>query len=245
MNQHITVQPLVYNGEVITQRDAMISLTDMWRAAGSPSGRAPADWLALVSSKEFVACVEASLNAGNPGIRARRGGGGGTFGNWQIGLAYAKYLSPEFHMWCNTVVRERMEGKSVSVATLPPDVLEMMRRIDGICRMSISKVTHLEKQLLDLAAALAGPRRHGKTAGEIWKSLGLPRLKNAPTWLGNKLEKMGCRVDGNGELGLTKARLFDPDKAEVWLRNGGSLVVKQKIAERQGQMKLRLVGETV
>jgi hypothetical protein len=46
-------------------------------------------------------------------IAAKRGKGGGTFAHWQIGLAYAKYLSPEFHMWCNEVVRERMEARSV------------------------------------------------------------------------------------------------------------------------------------
>ncbi|MBN9453874.1 MAG: KilA-N domain-containing protein [Bosea sp.] len=59
----------------------------MLKAAGSPSGRAPADWLALVSTKEFVACVEEARNAGNSGIMAKRGKGGGTFGHWQIGLA--------------------------------------------------------------------------------------------------------------------------------------------------------------
>lgn len=43
---------------------------------------------------------------------ATKGKGGATFAHWQIGLAYAKYLSPEFHMWCNEVVRERMEAGS-------------------------------------------------------------------------------------------------------------------------------------
>lgn len=55
---------------------------------------------------------------------------------------------------------------------------------------------------------------------------------------------MGCQIEGGGcgELGTTKARLFDPDKADVWLKNGGLALVKAKIAERQGQGKLRLVG---
>ena len=38
--------------------------------------------------------------------------------HWQIGIAYAKYLSPEFHVWCNTVVRDRMEGKLVPAGTV-------------------------------------------------------------------------------------------------------------------------------
>lgn len=33
----------------------------------------------------------------------------GTFAHWQLALAYAKYLSPEFHMWANQVVKERFE----------------------------------------------------------------------------------------------------------------------------------------
>lgn len=95
----------------IRHRKEMLSLTDMWKAAGAPDGHAPSDWLDLVTTKEFIGCVEASLNAGNPGIIAKRGKGGGTFAHWQIGLAYAPYLSPEFHMWCNEVVRERMEAR--------------------------------------------------------------------------------------------------------------------------------------
>lgn len=105
---------IAYNGVVIHDRADTLSLTDMWKAAGSPSGRAPSDWLALDATKDFVAVVEASHNAGKSGIMAKKGKGGGTYAHWQIALAYAKYLSPEFHMWCNSVVRERMEGRSVS-----------------------------------------------------------------------------------------------------------------------------------
>ena len=107
---------LVYGETPIGRRAEMLSLTDMWKAAGSPDGRAPSDWLALVTTREFVAAVEAGFNAGISGIETQRGGSGagrgGTWGHWQIGLAYAKYLSPEFHIWCNTVVREVMDGRS-------------------------------------------------------------------------------------------------------------------------------------
>lgn len=37
----------------------------------------------------------------------RAGRGGGTWAHWHIAMAYAKFLSNEFHMWANTVVRER------------------------------------------------------------------------------------------------------------------------------------------
>ena len=55
---------------------------------------------------------------------------------------------------------------------------------------------------------------------------------------------MKCEIEGGGrgELGLSTARLFDPDKATAWLKNGGRLMVERKIAERGGQGVLRLVS---
>lgn len=72
-------------------------------------------------AQRFVEFLAETHNMGNSHvIVVKRGKGGGTFGHWQVGLAYAKYLSPEFHMWCNTVVCERMQGKPVSGVTRPP-----------------------------------------------------------------------------------------------------------------------------
>lgn len=102
---------LTYNGVAIRERDEMLSLTDMWKAAGGDDARRPANW-ARKEGADFIAHMEAVLNV-PPGhiIRTERGRTGSTFAHWQIGLAYAKYLNPEFHMWCNTVVRGHMQGK--------------------------------------------------------------------------------------------------------------------------------------
>jgi hypothetical protein len=109
-SNNIIPATLVYNGEVIRDKGEMLSLTDMWKASGSDDGKRPAEWLRLDATRAFVEVVEAS-NMGVAHISTRRGNNGGTHAHWQIALAYAKYLSPEFHMWCNQVVRERMEGK--------------------------------------------------------------------------------------------------------------------------------------
>ena len=188
-------------------------------------------------------------------FRVTRGRNGATWAHWQIALAYAKYLSPDFHMWCNEVVRERMEGKSVSVANLPPDVLEMIRRDDGISRMLAHKVTGIESTVQTLAAVVAamatvvqpahpGLYVTGKTSGEIWEEYGLPRMKNGPLWLGNRLEEMGCQLEGCRMLhvGRTRARAFDPDKAAACMKNGLLHKAKVYVAERLGQGSLRLVA---
>lgn len=259
MNTHIIQNstPLVYNGHDITVKSEMLSLTDMWRSAGEDPSKRPYEWSRKEGSP-FIEAVSLSLNTPVERIyKAGRGKGGATHAHWQIALAYAKYLSPEFHMWCNQVVRERMEGHVVSSA-LPADVLDQIERSFGISRMLAHKVTGIEGTVRDLATIVASiipliqPQQpviivHGKTAGEIWNSNNLPKLKNAPTWLGNRLSEMGCQIDTcrKGYLGGRSARLFDPDKAEACLRNGLLHKAKVHASDRMGQGKLRLIGGTV
>jgi Rha family phage regulatory protein len=107
------VARFAYQGIVIRDRDGKLNLTDMWKAANSPDGRGPSDWLATAQAKHFREFLEATDNAGNAGnmVEATRGRSGETWAHWQLGLAYAKYLSPAFHAWCNGTVRDVMEGK--------------------------------------------------------------------------------------------------------------------------------------
>lgn len=86
--------------------------------------------------------------------------------------------------------------------------------------------------------------RRGMTAGQIWKQYGLPPLKNGATWLGNRLCKMGCQVNGNGraEMGGSLARVFDPDRADFCMQNGLLHKTRVYASERMGQGRLKLVG---
>ena len=106
---------LAFGGVAIRDRNERMSLTDMWKAAGSPESQRPSDWLASPVTKGFVKYVGENLNAEKTGIalvEAKRGGNdAGTWAHWQVAMAYAKYLSPEFHAWCNSVVREHMEAR--------------------------------------------------------------------------------------------------------------------------------------
>ncbi|WP_372393690.1 KilA-N domain-containing protein (plasmid) [Azospirillum sp. HJ39] len=104
-----------YNGTIIHDRGETLNLTDMWRAAGAPDGRAPNDWKALPQAVEFIQHIALSAGiSGNKHIVTKTGRSGGTWAHWQIGMAYAKYLSPEFHEWCNGVVRAHMESSRVA-----------------------------------------------------------------------------------------------------------------------------------
>ena len=96
----------------------MVSMTDLWREAGSPQGKTPNDWIRQDSSKQLIETVGNMLvtvsnrNVDNQIVRTKRGGsggGGGTYGHKQVALAYAKYLDPKLHVLVNEVFFQRLE----------------------------------------------------------------------------------------------------------------------------------------
>ena len=89
----------------------MVSLTDMWKASGSPKHKESWRWKTLPQTAEFMAKV--SNHVKSEVWKSGRGRhGGGTFAHKQIAIAYAKYLSPEFHMFVNEVFMEKMEEEA-------------------------------------------------------------------------------------------------------------------------------------
>jgi len=91
----------------------MISLNAIYEIAGSPENRDPRHWKILPQTKQFMESLAKKLNVRISDIvktsRGGRGGGGGTWAHWQLAVAYAKYLSPEFHLAVNEVFKERLE----------------------------------------------------------------------------------------------------------------------------------------
>lgn len=108
--------PFEFNRQSVRTESDLVCLTDMWKAAGQPHGKeSPRDWKRH-AGKQFIDFVAKFLNAAPARIwDARRGQGGGTFAHWQIGLAYAKYLSHELHMYVNEVYM-RFAGGDLKLA---------------------------------------------------------------------------------------------------------------------------------
>ena len=104
---------------VRARADEQVSLTDMWNASGADDSKRPADWRASTQARSLEEFLAENVIAGISGncFSAEKGVNGGTWAHWHLALAYAKYLSPAFHVWCNDVIRREMEGaKSVTVA---------------------------------------------------------------------------------------------------------------------------------
>jgi hypothetical protein len=244
---------LVYQGMKIKEKGEMLSLTDMWKASSADDHKAPAQWMRTPQASAFVEAVSFNVcKSHNEIVTTSRGGRNpGTFAHWQIGLAYAKYLSPEFHIWCNQVVRDRMEGKAVATQhNLTNYDISIIGNVVKNCTALVVQ-QQLETLLPDMVEARLAKHnfllREGKTAKQIWDSCNLPpKIKGSTTWFGNRLKEMSCSIENEGRADAGSGRsirLFDPDKASLCLKNG--LLHKSKVyaSERMGQSKLRLVGQ--
>lgn len=117
---------LAYSGVTIRDYAEMICRTDMWRASGASLSKRPAEWLRSVAATDFIDYV-----VGDVGIShheaiqvVRAGPDTATWAHWQIAFACAKYLSPEFHTWCNSVVRSHIET--------PPHLAHAPRRLAAL-----------------------------------------------------------------------------------------------------------------
>ena len=154
---------LTYEGADIWHRGKMLNLTDMWRAAGGPAARRPADWLRLEDTERFRSyqrwrwadipnsqpefkVVHDHLKSFEPdGLVIRtKGRTGETWAHWQLALAYARYLSPAFHTWCNAVVRSAMERHGG-----PPRRSALVRYVEGQFEQLHRKLDRIDRHAAD------------------------------------------------------------------------------------------------
>ncbi|MDD3712910.1 MAG: KilA-N domain-containing protein [Candidatus Izemoplasmatales bacterium] len=94
----------------IHYEDEMISLTDLWKAAGSPSNKKVGDWLRSDTTEDFIEAMSIILKCGKSHLlKVKPGKGGGTISHKNIALAYAKWLDPKLHILVNQIFFERVE----------------------------------------------------------------------------------------------------------------------------------------
>jgi hypothetical protein len=240
----------VYKGEIIRDKGDMLSLTDMWKASGSDSQQAPAKWRALPSTKSFVEHVELTIGKSDSELfRVANGGRSpGTFAHWQVGLAYAKYLNHDFHMWCNQVVRERMEGKPVVAAPMVMDD-EVRKVFGGIVKSVVhSQLTEVMPQLV--AGYVAEHNlsiADGLTSGEVCHLSGVS--EKYPRGISSKVSAHMVRFCAVRNitvpvtrLGRVRAMVFPTHAAREWLDLEGRGLIKRWVDEKTGQKALRLTA---
>lgn len=102
----------------------MGSLTAMWDAAGRPANKEPWDWARDKPAREFIAALCEKLNLPEKQVLdTRQGRNGGTWAHRQIGMEYARYLSPQLAIRWNQIVEDVLyNGRSVVAINPASDV---------------------------------------------------------------------------------------------------------------------------
>lgn len=242
MSAHNTVQKIEHNGVVVAERGEMMSLTDMWKAAGAEESKRPVEWLRQDSTKEFVECVSASLEVGYAHVQTKRGGrgiGGSTFAHWQIGLAYAKYLDPAFHMKCNQIVRERMEGRQVPAHVAFDDSMKAV--IGNIVKNCTGVVIRDALEVILPKLIESDPRA---AATEFKPALDLLIEKNVPSRrrrafsqkVSSRLRRYSTSHGHPMRISRETGRyLFHVDAIGGWMRDEGQGLIASHVAAVSGQ----------
>lgn len=141
----------------------MVCLTDLWRAAGSPLNKEPYKWLRSDQAQEYIgACARRGIvGLGDPnGIVYSRTGGAGGGGTWRekiIGLAYAQYLNADLYVACNQFILERwgQARQSGSIEGLVREIAEQL----GILPRVEAKQDALLRSVGSIGQTLAGADR--------------------------------------------------------------------------------------
>lgn len=95
--------------------DVMINATEMAKSFGN--SKKPNDWLKTKQSKEYIKALVAT-NIPDPADLLRVINGGNNYGTWMhedLALEFARWLSPEFGIWCNKKIKELFRQGTVSL----------------------------------------------------------------------------------------------------------------------------------
>lgn len=136
MPGHHQTYVIPYEGHNISYRD------DGWFNATEASAKfdkTPAEWLRLPSTTQYLDALKRKY--GNfPYSTAKRGSGGGTWFHPKLAVAFARWLDPDFAVWCDEQIDRLIRSKdnwskarhlSAAGAKLQCAMLQEVRRADG------------------------------------------------------------------------------------------------------------------
>lgn len=129
---------LTYNGSPIEQRqDGLVNLTQMAKANDKRLDK----WLENDGTREYLEALKKSIsheNRGNEDIIQVKGFGAdkATWGHPLVAIAFAQWISPEFHVWCNQHIKTLIQTGNTSLddanKSLPETVMLAMSVLDSV-----------------------------------------------------------------------------------------------------------------
>ena len=140
----------IYEGSPVTFQigeATMVNATEM----AKPFGKQPTDWLKTNQAKEFIkAFTELKIFSSADLVRVIKGGNDknaqGTWMHEDVALEFARWLSPQFAIWCNDRIKELMK---YGVTATPQTIDNVLADPDNAIRL----LTALKEERKALKAA--------------------------------------------------------------------------------------------
>jgi hypothetical protein len=97
--------------EVEFSKTELVSLTNLWRMAGSPENQTPYKWKRTPEAQKLVKQISKEHKGFNhPFIKSKAGKGGETFAHYKLAIEYAGYVNVEFKSWMLGVIGDFIES---------------------------------------------------------------------------------------------------------------------------------------
>lgn len=202
--------PFDYQGQSVRfNAGGWINATEIARR----EGRRLDHWLKTEETKAYVTTLERHLNTPAKGdlIRTRRGRDGGTWLHPKLAVAFARWISPDFGVWCDlqidALIRQGMavQGHEHLISLLlRPEPSEWERRFPPEYYQALARVTNTRY----LGHSGGTPSLYGKLTRKWVYQVIMPR------------EVLAAMDD----------RRTDGDKLHQWLTDGGAKLLDQQIS---------------
>lgn len=147
---------LQYNGNKIEQResDGYVNATQMAKA----NGKRLDNYMRLESTAKYIEALGNSLGSEVVLIKSVKGVYGGTFIHPLLAIHLGQWISPEFHVWCNTHIKTLMEKGTTSLVNKRDaiDYIEVIPKLEAIKNPMMRSI--LEQRLMeDISSTKALP----------------------------------------------------------------------------------------
>lgn len=109
---------LIILGTVIPQQHDLFNLKDLHQLSGGKKTHEPYQFIRLDQTQELIKAIEAE---GNTAVKTYRGTQGGTYACKEIVIAYAAWISPQFHLVVLRAFLNQLEQQPKQLALPTPE----------------------------------------------------------------------------------------------------------------------------
>lgn len=179
-----------YQGAAVSFRtaDGYVNATEMAKAvAPGRLSKIPTHFLRLDSTRRFINALTDDLGKlGNLNlptaklVEVRHGGiAAGTWMHPDLALEFARWLSPEFAIWTNRVIRRVLAGQALSESAPQQVSAQLSRIIDLLTTVTES----LERRVTSLEDFVTAPKKRLRLVATGVRHGGRPRIHHLADYL--------------------------------------------------------------